>query len=46
MKLSIKMGNKILSHYAEQRLVCPLSLKVNLFTTGSTTAEDSFLRNR
>ena len=42
MELSIKMGNKVLSHYAEQQLVCPPSLKFNLFTTGSTTAEDSF----
>ena len=36
------MGNKVLSHYAEQRLVCLPSLKFNLFTTGSTTTEDSF----
>ena len=52
MELSKKMGNKVLSHYAEQWLVSPPSLKFNLFTTGafenvnhnqsSTTAEDSF----
>ena len=52
MKLSTKMGNKALSHYAEQRLIFLPSLKFDLFTTGvfdnidhnpsSTTAEDSF----
>ena len=54
MELSTKMGNNVLSHYAEQRLVCPKSLKFSLFTTGafdnidhnpsSITAEDSFHR--
>ena len=56
MELSTKMGNKVLSHYAEQRLVCAPSLKLNLFTTGgfdnidhnpsSTTEEDSFSRKK
>ena len=50
-ELSKKMENKFLIHYAEQGLVCPPSLKFNLFTTvafddidhnRSTTAEDSF----
>ena len=46
------MDNKVLSHYEQQQVVCPPSLKFNLFTTGafdnidhnpsSTTAEDSF----
>ena len=52
IELSTKKGNKVLSHYAEQRLVCPPSLKFNLLTTGafdhidhnprSTTAKDYF----
>ena len=52
MELSTKTENKVLSHYAEQRLVFPPSLKFNLFAAGafdninhnsnSTTAEDSF----
>ena len=52
IELSTKMGKKVLSHYAKQRLVFPPSLKFNLFTTGafdnidhnpsSTIAEDSF----
>ena len=52
MELSTNTENKVLSHYAEQRLVCPSSLKFNLCITGafdninhnsnSTTAEDSF----
>ena len=32
-ELSKKMENKVLIHYAEQGLVCPPSLKFNLFTT-------------
>ena len=52
MELSTKMGNKALSHYAEQQLMFPPSLKFNLFTTGvfddidhnpsSITAEETF----
>ena len=52
MDLSTEMGNKVLNHYEEQNLVCPPSLKLNLFTTSaldninhnpsSTTSEDSF----
>ena len=52
MELSTRMDNKVLSHYEEQQVVCPPSLKFNLFTTGafdnidhnlsSTTVEDSF----
>ena len=54
MDLSTKMGNKVLNHYEEQNLVCPPSLKLNLFTTSaldnidhnpsSTSSEDSFHR--
>ena len=52
MELSTNTENKVLSHYAEQQLVCPSSLKFNLCITGafdninhnsnSTTAENSF----
>ena len=52
MDLSTEMGNKVLNHYEEQSLVCPPSLKLNLFTTSAldnidhnprfTTSEDSF----
>ena len=40
MDLSTVIGNKVLNHYEEQNLVCPPSLKLNLFITSALDSID------
>ena len=52
IELSTCLGNKVLQHYQHNNVVCPLSLKIGVFTTAavdnidhnssSKTAEESF----
>ena len=54
MELSTTLGNNLLTHYNTAKIVCPPTMKPNVFTTaaldsidhnpGSTTAEGSFHR--